>query len=834
MDLEAYQRKRDFAKSPEPQGEVAASRSGRLYVIQKHAASRLHYDLRLEMDGVLKSWAVPKGPSLDPGQKRLAMQVEDHPIDYGDFEGVIPREEYGGGTVLVWDIGEWEPEGDSQKAYDAGHLKFRLNGLKLKGSWVLARMQGPAHAEKKEWLLIKHRDEHAIAGDEAGMLARRPESALTGRLIEQVAEDHDRVWQQGRAVPAGQGKRPQAGPQFNPADLPDARKAPMPQDLRPQLATAIDNPPEDDAWLHEMKHDGYRIICFIRDGQVILMSRNGKDWTDRFLEMVPEFAALPLNNAVLDGEMVVQRANGTSDFQALQNYFKGAHSAAKLVYFLFDLLYLEGYDLTAVPLVRRKQALKAILENVNSRIQYSSEIIGQGKTIYTRACELGAEGIVSKQLDSPYAQKRTAQWVKSKCRLQQEFVIGGYKISKNAAGGLRSLLVGYYESDKLIFAGKVGTGFSDRQRQELQQALEQKKRATAPFADAPRESQVRWAEPELVAEIVFAEWTREGLLRQPAFKGLREDKPAEQVVLESGGRLRDSRIESKVPNTRVGLTHPQKVLFPEMGMTKAAIAAYYQRIAERMLPFVAGRPLTLVRCPEGHTGGCFYQKHFNESLPEGLKSVLIREKEEERNYIYITDAIGLTSLVQISALELHPWGSRIDQPDAPDTLIFDLDPDPALAWEHVIQAAWHLRGILQGMGLKSFVKTSGGKGLHIQLPVKRTLTWDRFKAFAAKVAGDMAAAQPSRYTTNARKSARTGRIFVDYLRNARGATSVAPYSTRARPGAPLSMPIAWDMLANDLRPDAFTLENLPGHVDARQKDPWADYFRVQNVLPENS
>ncbi len=843
MPLDDYRRKRDFIKSPEPKGRFAPSPTGRLYVIQKHDARRLHYDLRLELDGVLKSWAVPKGPSLDPREKRLAVEVEDHPIAYGGFEGIIPENAYGAGTVLVWDYGEWEPEGDPRHAYENGRLKFRLRGRKLKGSWALARMKADPVSDKPQWLLIKHRDSEAVGDDADGILQRRPESVLSGRMIEEIAEDKDWVWQDGEAVPSapeGAAQKSEGLP-FDPAGLPGARKAEFPDTFHPQKAVPVESPPAGDDWLHEIKYDGYRLLCVIRDRRAALVTRNGNDWTDRFPQIVYEAAALPVENAILDGEVVVQRKDGTTDFQALQNYLKGRKKGT-LAYFLFDLPYLEGHDLSAVPLKRRKQALKALLQPGKSAVlRFGGEIVGRGQTVYRRACELGIEGIVSKKIDAPYQQERSASWVKTKCRLQQEFVIGGYSASEAAPAGVRSLLLGYYNpAGQLIYAGRVGTGFSHLQREALRKMLQARARKTPAFANPPRDKNLYWAAPELVAEVIFAEWTAEGILRHPSFKGLREDKPADQVVLESPlparGALRPQPFskaarEDDADMAGIQLSNPHRVLYPEAGITKKALAAYYQAVAGRMLPYLVDRPLSLVRCPGGHTGECFYQKHINETLPEALKGVRIREENQERTYIYIADQAGLLSLVQISTLEIHPWGSRVDDPDAPDTLIFDLDPDPALNWEHVIHAAWHLRGILQGMGLTSFVKTSGGKGLHVQLPIKRTPSWDAVKQFARRIATDMATAHPARYTANPRKASRKGKIFVDYLRNARGATSVAPYSTRARAGAPLSTPVAWEALSATLRPDTFTLQNLPEHLRRSGKDPWKEYFRVENDIP---
>jgi len=840
--LDRYRRKRDFQKTPEPEGGVSATPGGRLFVIQKHAARRLHYDLRLELGGVLKSWAVPKGPSLDPKEKRLAVEVEDHPIDYGDFEGVIPAHQYGAGTVLVWDYGQWEPEGDPEESLAKGNLKFKLHGRKLKGAWALVRMNKPAQADKHEWLLIKHRDAEAVGPGADSILTDAPASVLSGREMDQVARDRDRMWQEGRSVAVA----PPAGgvESIEPSRLPGARKADMPERFSPQTARTVAEPPAGDDWLHEIKYDGYRLLCLVQDKRVRLITRNGLDWTERFAGIAREAADLPVHTAILDGEATILRADGTTDFQALQNFFKGRKSG-KLVFYLFDLPYCQGYDLTAVPLLQRKALLKALVQSKRSAqaaMLLSGEIQGQGEEVYRNACRLGVEGIVSKRTDAIYEQRRASSWVKVKCILGQEFVIGGYSESKAAPAGLRSLLVGYYQAGRLTYAGRVGTGFSIQQRSDLKRRLEGLRQRSAPFDNPPKGKDLHWASPQLVAEVAFSEWTQERLLRHPVFKGLREDKPADQVALETPASPADgetvppkesasaSRKPTSVSIAGVRLTHPERILYPHFGITKADLARYYQQVADRMLPYITGRPLSLVRCPQGSTGACFYQKHFSETLPEPLKPIAIREENEEKNYIYIEDLAGLIALVQINVLEIHPWGCRIDRLEAPDTLIFDIDPDPQLPWEHVVHAAWHLRGILQGRGFSAFVKNSGGKGLHVQMPLDREADWNEVKTYAHDVAALMAAQQPQRYTANARKASRKGKIYIDYLRNARGATSVAPYSTRARTGAPVSTPLFWEELSSRLGPDAFTVNNLPDRLTRLKNDPWNDYARIRNSL----
>lgn len=823
MPLETYRRRRDFSKTPEPREDGGTGADRLRYVIHKHAARRLHYDLRLELAGVLKSWAVPKGPSLDPSEKRLAVEVEDHPLTYGSFEGNIPKGEYGAGAVIVWDDGHWKPEGDPAESLRRGNLKFSLFGRKLMGRWKLVRLKVEVGKKQPEWLLMKHRDAHA--DKKADIAAEAPRSVVSGRTIEEVAEGREAA----RPSPDG--------PLFDPDDLPGVRTGDPPRSFRPQLASTSDTAPEGGDWLHEIKYDGYRMVCRIANGQATLLTRSGRDWTDRLEAVAAEAAALPVDRALLDGEVVVLRRDGTTDFQALQNYFKG-RGKGPLAYLLFDVPYLEGYDLTGVALHHRKRILQRLLaRSRGTLLRFGDQIVGRGESVYEQACRLGTEGIVSKQRDAVYEQRRTASWRKTKCRWRQEFVIGGFATSDKAPSGLRSLLVGYYDaSGGLRYAGRVGTGFSDRKRAELRAALDERRQEKSPFGNPPRVKGLTWAAPVLVAEVEFAEWTREGVLRQAAFKGLREDKPAREVVLEQppGHAPAGARGAVDVPaaaETDVRLTNPDRILFPGSGLTKADLLRHYRTVAERMLPYIERRPLTLVRCPEGMEADCFYQKHGTGSLPKGLETAPIREKNRERPYLYITGRQGLMAIAQISALEIHPWGSRVDDPERPDTIVFDLDPDPGLAWEYTLQAAWYLRGLLQGAGLESFVKTSGGKGLHVQLPIRRGPDWPAVKAFAAGIARNMARAHPERFTDKSAKRHRSGRIYVDYLRNTRGATSVAPYCPRARPGAPLSMPVPWHDLSHQLGPEAFTIERLPGHLRRAADDPWRDYFRVENSLP---
>ncbi|MFO7653688.1 MAG: DNA ligase D [Candidatus Krumholzibacteriia bacterium] len=892
-DLTAYRRKRRFDRTPEPagdesrseapgekkkgaQGRDAGNRSARdraagsraraardekapgtatdgwCYVIHKHDASRLHFDLRLELDGVLVSWAVPKGPSLDPGEKHLAVRVEDHPLEYGEFEGVIPQGEYGGGTVMLWDRGRWEPEGDPRRSLQKGKLTFALHGDKLEGRWTLARMGGKAADGDKNWLLIKKRDEHAGAGRDID--AERPRSVLTGRTMDEIAGAADRVW----SGAAGELETPAAAEIPDPANLPQARKGSLPRTFRPQLATLVKSPRRGDDWLHEIKFDGYRLLAFLERGQVRLITRNGKDWTHRFPSLAEALAELPADTALLDGEAAVVDEHGRTDFQSLQNALRAegrpGGQSRQLVLFLFDLMHLDGQDLTRTPLVDRKRMLERLLAIGRSTVgplRYSEHIRGSGEEVHDKACRLNLEGIVSKRADAVYEQKRSAGWVKIKCARRQELVVGGW-LESDRRQGLRSLLLGYHDGEgRLVFAGKVGTGFTEASRASLGERLAGLERKTSPFRDPPREpaKRVHWVRPELVCEVEFTEWTTDGLLRHPSFKGLREDKPASEVVRETpapahptgptgsggsggpGGPERGADVTTpRALKTDVRLTSPDRVLFPGAGITKGELAVYYEDVGDLILPHVAHRPLTLVRCPEGHHKECFYQKHHTGTMPDAVHGVDVQEKAKERVYLTIEDLRGLLSLVQMGALELHPWGARNDRLDRPDLMFFDLDPGPDVALDQVAAAAQRIRDRLAGLGLRSFAKTSGGKGYHVVVPLVRRSGWDQVKGFAKALAEELTRESPDEFVAVMTKARRRGRVFVDYLRNSRGATSVAAFSTRAREGAPVSAPVSWDEVAAGVAPDAFRLDNLRQRLAAPRLDPWADYFEVRQSL----
>jgi bifunctional non-homologous end joining protein LigD len=830
-ELGKYRSKRDFGRTPEPAGGEARPETG-IFVVQKHAASHLHYDFRLELDGVLKSWAVPKGPSLDPSVKRLAMHVEDHPLEYASFEGIIPAGQYGGGTVMVWDSGYWSPEGDPRAGYRKGHLKFFLAGKKLHGKWVLVRGKTDERG-RESWLLMKERDEAADTSVE--VTAAFPLSAATGRTMEEIAAGRDAVWssEEGR-LPGGAESAP---------PVPGGKPAPLPDLLAPQLATLVKEPPPGEEWLHEIKYDGYRLLCRIDGDDVRLFTRKGQDWSAKFPCLVEGLRGLALGTAWLDGEAVVILPDGTTSFGALQESLSAGRDA-DIVHYLFDLLYLDGSDLRNLPLSRRKELLSLILRDRSGCFRYADHVPGNGGIFYASACRYRVEGIVSKRSDSPYAAGRGRSWVKVKCRNLQEFVIGGFSISEKGRG-FRSLLLGVRDGEgRLRYSGKVGTGFSERSYADLAERLRRLVRPDPPFADPPIGPEARgvvWVDPELVAEVEYAERTREGVLRHSSFQGLREDKSADEVVIEeprdvvpedSPGPPPTEKRAGELPGG-ISLTNPEKVLYPESGLTKRDLAVYYLYIRPRMLPHLAGRVLTLVRCPEGIGNECFFQKHANETVPPQLRRVPL-EEEPGTTAVYLAadDVGGLLGLVQMGILEIHTWNSRTERLEYPDRLVFDLDPDEGLPWERLAEGTLLLRTRLLELGLESFVKTTGGKGFHVVVPVAPERDWDEVKAFSRRVAEELSREHPAKFTPKMAKELRSGKIFLDWMRNIRGATAVEVYSTRRKPDAPLSVPVHWEEIAAGVRSADFTAENIGRRLAGLERDPWEDYFRIRQSLPK--
>lgn len=850
MSLRQYWQKRNFKKTPEPRGRQGSGEGEGLYVIQQHAASRLHYDFRLELDGALKSWAVPKGPSLDPTRKRLAVQVEDHPLDYAQFEGVIPAGQYGGGTVLLWDRGRWTPLEDPRAGLKHGRLKFTLQGDKLSGAWTLVRMGGERGKDRENWLLIKERDESARSGGKAEVTRRLTNSVASGRTLEEIASGPHKIWEAGRS---GRTSVRAAPIRSSGITWPEgALKARQASRMAPQLATLVERAPEGDEWVHELKFDGYRILCRIRDGKATLWTRNGHEWTAKLRSLAGALAGLPAGRAWLDGEVVALLPDGRVSFQALQNAFESGQ-AANVVYYVFDLLYLNGYDLRPATLADRKHRLAALLKGEDSEgvIRYSDHIPGQGDEVFAEACRRGMEGVMAKRADASYSEGRSRTWVKVKCSKRQEFVIGGFTEPLGSRRGFGALLLGVYDdSGMLRYAGRTGTGFSTRSLRELHRRLCAIKRRSSPFQSVPAtasHARIHWVEPTLVAEVSFAEWTKEGQLRQASFQGLRNDKPASAVKQESVTGRVTSRERSVVePRCRaaggkatsaaniviegVRLSNPQRILYPEQALTKEALARYYERVSEWILPHLHGRPLSLVRCPEGYQQACFYQKHATDRIPEVIGRVEIPSTESSAVYMVADSLPALIGLVQLGVLELHTWGATRDRLDRPDRVVFDLDPAPDVPWKMVVEAAQLLRTLLEELELRCFVKTTGGKGLHVVMPIRRTGGWEEAKAFSKAVAEHLVRMIPERFVATMSKQHRKGKIFVDYLRNAEGATAVAAYSTRARRGAPVSVPLAWDELSPQLHSDHFTLSNLPRRLQQLAKDPWQDYVSSRQTI----
>jgi bifunctional non-homologous end joining protein LigD len=834
MALEQYRAKRNFAATPEPRPTASQAADGHSFVIQKHDARRLHYDFRLELDGVLKSWAVTKGPSLVAGEKRLAVEVEDHPLEYGGFEGTIPKGEYGGGAVLIWDRGTWTPAGDPHKGLAKGHLEFELSGAKLKGRWHLVRMRGKPREKHENWLLIKGDDEFARAENEPDILEEQPTSAASGREIAEVAKEAP-GWSSktGRIEKVATKKTEKSAALPDLSALKGAKKATIPRFVEPMLASLVAVPPSGGRWLHEVKFDGYRIEARIEKGRVALLTRSGLDWTTKFGEAIgAAFGGLSVSTALIDGELVVENETGVSDFSALQAALSDGRSE-RLVFYAFDLLYLNGYDLQNATLTERKSLLKAIIGSESGPIRYSGHFDEDGPLVHRNACRLGLEGIVSKLRDSPYRPGRGKSWSKAKCSARQEFVIGGFVPSTAMRNAIGSLVLGVYEGDAFRHVGRVGTGFTAATAAALYKRLEPARVSASPFAaslSAADARQVRFVQPELVAEVDSRGWTADGLLRQASFKGLRDDKPAHEIVRETTASAMPEEPERC--SSSVTLTHPDRLYWPDDGVTKQGLADYYAEVWPHVAPFIVGRALALVRCPDGVGGQTFFQKHAWKGIDRSV--VLVHDPMEQgESLISIRDLDGLTALVQMATLEIHPWGSTVTDWERPDTIVMDLDPGEGVPWATMIEAAREVRDRLNNAGLTSFVKTSGGKGLHVVAPVKPKADWPAVKAWTKAMADAMAADSPQRYVATITKAKRTGKILIDYLRNQRGMTAVAAYSTRARPGAAVSMPLGWEELVPEIGPAHFTIANAPSRLAALARDPW-DGFREAEAPIEAS
>ncbi len=835
--LATYNAKRDFQKTAEPKGARQSSATGNRFIVQKHEATRLHWDFRLEVDGVLKSWAVTKGPSLDPDDKRLAVRTEDHPMSYAEFEGVIPKGEYGGGTVMLWDDGTWEPNaGKCAKDIDDGHLHFILHGQRMNGEWLLVRMK-PRPGEKREnWLLRKVADSHAAGSGD--LVERALSSVLTGRSMAEIAADkaasHSLKGKKGEAFAAEMAK---ASRHNQRAAKPAARaKKPgkPPVFAPPQLATLVDSVPTGNDWLHEIKFDGYRALVATSGEDVRVYTRSGLDWTDKFAPLVAEIAALNLPPALIDGEITAPGADGNPSFSALQAELKRGHGAQKsrLDFHAFDLLSLNGEDLTPLPQIERKERLEALLGEAKPPIRVSDHVIGAGEKLYEAMCAAGMEGIIAKRIDAPYRGSRTKAWVKVKCTRRQEFVVIGWTTSSTKARPFASLLLAQNEGDTLVYKGKVGTGFDADTLADLAAKMKPLARKTAP-AEVPRiEARgTQWIAPKLVAEIAFAEMTAAdetggGRVRHGSFLGLRSDKQAKTVTPEKAE-------PAPAPAADVTISNRDRVIFPESGQTKGQLADYYAAIAPLMLAHMAGRPISLVRCPQGRAKKCFFQKHDSGSFGDTVHHVPIREKDGgSEDYLYVEGAAGIASCVQMGTIEFHGWASHARDVEAPDRMIFDLDPDEGLDFAMVKQAAFDLRDRLSDLGLVSFALLSGGKGVHVVVPLDPGHDWDTHKDFSKRFAEALSLAEPERFVATLSKAKRKGKIFIDYLRNQRGSTAVMPYSARARENAPVAVPVTWDELKDIPSAHQWSIGDAQALIDhAARKDLKGWGFAAQ-ALPD--
>jgi bifunctional non-homologous end joining protein LigD len=871
--LSVYRAKRDFSKTDEPSGQSKVAPSPRLrFVIQKHAARQLHYDLRLELDGVFKSWAVTRGPSLDPADKRLAVEVEDHPLDYGDFEGTIPKGEYGGGTVQLWDRGYWSPEGGKspQEEFDSGDLKFTLEGTRLHGSWVLVRMRGDRYGGKRtNWLLIKHRDAFAKPGD-ADELLNEDRSVASGRALKEIAEGIGKrpkpfmlATSKAARADAVWTTKPPAKPS-PPAHREPVLVAKMPNFVEPQLAKLVDRPPEASGWAHEVKLDGYRAQVRVSDGESKIRTRTGLDWTDRFTAIAKDAQVLP--DCLIDGEVVALDERRLPSFGALQSALSEERSE-DLVFFAFDLLFDGREDLRTLPLADRKARLETLLKarGISHRLHFVAHIVSSARAVYESACKLGLEGIVSKQLNAPYRSGRSGSWLKTKCRAGQEVVIGGWTTE---AGTVRSLLAGVYRGDKFVYVGRIGTGYGREVAKSLLPHLKKLTRAKSPFQGdtaPPKEKNVRWVDPILVAEIEFAGWTDTGNIRQASFKGLRQDKAARDVVAEipvptaaadipsneARKPMINKRSSTKKPSgppnvtsakspgpvvvMGVTISKPDKPLWPDAGdgapVTKADLARYYEDVGDWMLPHLEGRPCSLVRVPDGVGTEQFFQRHATAGMSDLLTSVKVRG--DKAPYVQIDRVEALIAAAQVATLEIHPWNCAPGNPEVAGRLVFDLDPAPDVNFEAVIAGAIEIRDRLKATGLESFCKTTGGKGLHIVTPLtagKNAVQWPVAKNFAHIICAQMAHDSPTKYLDNMSKSQRVGKIFLDYLRNDRLSTAVAVLSPRARDGAPVSMPVLWKDVRRGLDPKKFTLRSAPTLL--RKAKPWEGYAEAAQSLAD--
>jgi len=859
--LGEYNRKRDFDATPEPSGAKRSARKKSTdhalqFCIQKHDATRLHYDFRLELQGTLKSWAVPKGPSLDPKVKRLAVHVEDHPLDYATFEGNIPEGHYGAGDVIVWDRGIWKPVGDPVAGYEKGRLKFELEGEKLSGQWNLVRthMQGA----KEQWFLIKHQDEAAKPEADYDIVQAQPDSVLSDRTI--VPKKRGAKGKAAEPKPvASEPAKPKRAASKKGATLSGAVKAAMPETIKPELATLVETPPSGD-WRYEIKFDGYRILARVQDGDVRLYTRSGHDWTAKMPRQAEAVASLGLESAWLDGEIIVANEHGNPDFQALQNAFESGASGA-IVYYLFDLMYLNGMDLREVPVEQRRAALEQVLERSEDEVvRFSADFEESPEAMLNSACQMQLEGLIGKRVGSRYVSRRSDDWIKLKCKHRQEFVIVGFTEPKGSRSAFGALLLGLHDKDsgELRYAGKVGTGFNERTLATVHAQLKPLEVKKPAFANPPTGSEFRgvhWLKPALLAEVAFAEMTRDGSVRHAVFHGLRNDKPAEQITEETPKAPRakgkskgaakaepetkaavkpkaQSKPKAKLAvtkgNEQIRITHPERVIDATSGSTKMQLVEYYASVAEWILPHLLHRPVALVRAPEGIAGELFFQKNAEKLAIPGIESM--GKEFAGQPVMMINNPEALIGAVQMSTIELHTWNATSADFQHPDRFVLDLDPDPALPWKAMVEATQLTQALLDELGLKSFLKTSGGKGIHLVVPLKPKDSWEAVKNFSQRIVQHMAHLMPDRFSAVSGPKNRIGKIFIDYLRNSQGATTIGAYAVRTREGLPVSVPIYRDEIFELKSANQWTIHNLHERLGELGDDPWEGYGKVKQTI----
>ncbi|GAC1605094.1 MAG: DNA ligase D [Ramlibacter sp.] len=829
--LKTYRDKRNFDITPEPSEGGIANADARVFVIQKHWATRLHYDFRLELDGTMKSWAVPKGPSVDPGDKRMAVHVEDHPLSYNAFEGTIPAGQYGAGKVIIWDKGIWIPVGDPAKGYRDGKLKFELRGHKLHGYWTLVRMKRRGDERQEPWLLIKERDDHARA-------------AADYSVVDELA---DSVKALASVPPPAAVAAPRSGP---PAG---ARQAPLPATLSPQLATLVDRPPQDsDRWIYEIKFDGYRMLTRAEGGRVRLLTRNGNDWTGKLPELAHALEGMDLPDGWYDGEIIMPGDRVPADFQALQGAFDSARTA-HIVYYLFDLPYCAGHDLREVPLVERREVLQRIVQrNPSDKVRFSEVFDAPAGEIVASACRLGLEGVVAKRRNSAYVDRRSADWIKLKCGQRQEFVIGGYTDPKGSRTGIGSLLLGVHDKDgKLRYAGNVGTGFNELSLRDLRKRLDAIASDHPPFAADPGLPRAaHWVQPQLVAEVAFGEWTRTGRVRHSVFHGLRSDKPAAAIVREESRHDAKPDAPAKRPakvaaavrtqapapaSAKIALpaslrvSHPDRVIDEHSGITKIELVRYYALVAPFMMEHLKGRPVSLVRAPAGVGGELFFQTHAERYNMPGVAQLDPALSPDHKPMLEIARPEGLLSAAQMNVIEFHTWNAVKSAIGKPDRMTFDLDPGEGVGWQQVMEGAQLVKAFLGELNLPSFVKTSGGKGLHVVVALKKQFDWDTVKAFSAAIVQHLARTIPDRFVAKSGPTNRVGKIFIDYLRNGFGATTACAWSARSRPGLGISVPIAWDEMDKLAGGDHWTVATVHERLN-QGNAPWQNYESSRAAL----